>query len=228
MAVSDGAGSAMRSDVGATVVARMFAEQTPPLPATGVHDWAVRVVERIAEGVRAVAEQEDRPVGDFAATLVGAVACPTRTIFVQVGDGIAVCRRGETFEIAIEPEASEFVNSTYFVTDAAVADHVRVREIEGAVDEIALLTDGLQPLVLHTADHQPHERFFETVFRNLRVEVGHDAAAAAWLADMLASDLVTSRTDDDTSIVVAKRGALPQVERTSAAASRGEQIDAYR
>jgi hypothetical protein len=191
------------------VVCRLFGEQTSPLPTNDdggtVAEWAERLVGRIALSLRAVAEVDEHAVGEYAATLVGAVVEGDRTVFVQVGDGIAVYRQGDCFEVAMRPEESEFINSTYFVTDPNVADHIQVRIVEGAIDEIALLTDGLQPLVLRTGDDQPHEKFFETVFRNIRAANGRDETASAWLANMLASDLVTSRTDDDTSILVARR-----------------------
>jgi len=220
LAVSDGAGSAPLSHIGATVASRTFSEQANPLVPSLVGSggtgfwteedafkWASTLVERIAEAIRAVAEQEERPIAEYAATLVGVVISPEGSLFVQVGDGIAVFRKGDQLEVAIQPEEAEFVNSTYFLTDANVQDHIQLRVIEGPLDEVALLTDGLQPLVLAGADAIPHERFFETVFRNIRSEAGEDSTASAWLASMLASDLVTSRTDDDTSIVAAVRTA---------------------
>jgi serine/threonine protein phosphatase PrpC len=199
LAVSDGAGSAPLSHLGARFVAQEFCRTA------GTEEELASLVPRIAERLRTVAEEGDRPIGAFAATLVGAVVGPDATTFVQVGDGIAVYRQGEQYEVAISPEPSEYVNSTYFVTDEDVVHHVQTRTILGRVDEVALLTDGLQGLVLRPEGGEPHDRFFETVFRNIRAECGHDETASAWLSNMLASDLVTQRTDDDTTIVAACR-----------------------
>lgn len=207
LAVSDGAGSASLSHLGAAIASRAFCIAPPrvTVPADGVVESARETVATIADQIRHVAETDGNPIGQYAATLVGCVLGPDYALFVQVGDGIAVFRQGDAYEVAIRPEEAEFINATYFVTDTNVVDHLQVRLVEGAVDEVAILTDGLQPLVLHPADHRPHDRFFETVFRNLRAEKGVDEPASAWLKNMLASDFVTGKTDDDTSIVAARR-----------------------
>lgn len=221
LAVCDGAGSAANGGIGSRVAAMAFCEGAARLaearstvasgnvassdPASDGTTWASWVLESIREAIGAVAQQEEQPFCTYACTLVGAVAGPEGTLFVQVGDGAAAFVVNDERQTAIVPEESEFLNTTFFVTDEAAQSHLQVRWVPGPVDEIALFTDGLSGLVLHPGTHQPHDRFFETVFRNVRASQGQDEAASAWLATMLRSDLVTSRTDDDTSIVVARR-----------------------
>jgi len=229
LAISDGAGSAGRSHIGSRVVTTWFAdyafvEQTleaersirqevaafhhahpqEHVPYRAFQSWGEVALEMMREHLATIAEVDGHPLPQYAATLVGAILTPNYALFLQIGDGVAVFRQGDSYQVAIEPETTEFVNVTYFLTDAKAKEHLQVRYVEGPVDEVALLTDGLQPMVLHPTTNEPHEAFFGAVFRTLR-QGGEDGASKAWLANMLASDHVTNRTDDDTSIIIARR-----------------------
>jgi len=223
LAVCDGAGSAANSGMGSRVAAMAFcagaqklanapasltpagAAALPESPEEAGRLWASWVLDQIREEILAVATLEEKPFFTYACTLVGAVAGPEGTLFVQVGDGAAAFKLNDERHTAIVPEESEFLNTTFFVTDEEAQSHLLCRYVEGPVEELALFTDGISGLVLHPGTHEPHDPFFDTVFRNVRAPEGQDATAAAWLANMLQSDFVTSRTDDDTSIVVARR-----------------------
>jgi len=223
LAVCDGAGSAPNGGVGSKVAAMAFCAEAdrlanapaslipagggslPDSPAEIGRAWATWVLDRIREEVLAVSAQEEKPFFTYACTLVGAVTGPEGTHFVQVGDGAAAYKLNDERHTAIVPEESEFLNTTFFVTDEEAQSHLQYRFVEGPIEELALFTDGISGLVLHPGTHEPHDPFFETVFRNVRAPEGQDAAASAWLTNMLQSDFVTSRTDDDTSIVVARR-----------------------
>jgi hypothetical protein len=201
-AVADGAGSAPCSYLGSMVTVTTFLAAAPQRLAT---DGPAAVLTAIQDVVALTAKDQNAATEDLACTLVAAAIRPDSAMFLQVGDGAAVFRIGDGYETAILPDQGEFLNSTYFVTMANAHEHLQVREIAGCVQELALFTDGIQGLVLHPGDQAPHDAFFQTVFRNLRAEEGTDQVAEAWLASMLGSDMVTSRTDDDTSIVVARR-----------------------
>lgn len=221
LAVSDGAGSAANAAAGSKIAAMAFCAGAAQLiqanalvtaggpverdPEEAGAEWAPWVLDRMRKEIETVAVAQQQPVFSYACTLVGAVAGPDWTFFVQVGDGAAACKVEDERVTAIIPEESEFLNTTSFVTDEEAEAHLQCRFIKGQVDEIALFTDGLSGLVLHPGSQEPHDPFFQTVFRNVRAAEGQDDAASAWLANMLKSDFVTSRTDDDTSIVVARR-----------------------
>lgn len=224
VAVADGAGSARHSAIGAERVCQYFAacaetywrkaQLAEAVAGTSLAadvgrdaaDVGAAIFHHVLQGVLREAEHMGIEPMELASTLVGAVLLPNEAFFFQLGDGAAVVRQGDGYEVAIEPVETEFVNTTYFITSPGAAEQVRVRTISGSVQEVALFSDGLQGLVMHPMSNEPHATFFETVFRTLRVE-GRDEASQTWLANMLASDMVTSRTDDDTSIVIAKRSA---------------------
>ena len=199
MAVADGAGSAEKAHAGSSLACQVFVEMAIPLYAGTLEPSCLlaAIRERVPEG-----EAEA-----YSCTLVGAVAGPKGAFFIQVGDGACVYRSNSTdeFQIAIWPEETEFLNQTYFVTMADAEDHMQVHRVDHPVSELALFTDGLQHLVLDLKTKAPHQPFFESVFKRLSDVPEHDLKASWWLERTLGSDPVTKRTDDDTSIVVARR-----------------------
>jgi hypothetical protein len=70
------------------------------------------------------------------------------------------------------------------------------------VDEVALLTDGLQSLALRFASREAHGPFFEPMFERLR---GPEQPSESELAAFLGSGPVNARTDDDKTLVLATR-----------------------
>lgn len=210
LVVSDGAGSAKSGGAGAKALCRVFADLARE---TGQPDPKL-LVERALTEIDFMAGGGRR--ADYACTLIGAIATPEGVHFVQLGDGAGVFRLDGDYEVAIWPEEMEYLNVSRFITDADAADQIRHRWIEGRVESIALFSDGLQHLVIDAKERHPHSPFFERVFGTLNVAspVGAPGSAAsaalnersaAWLQNMLQSDFVTSRTDDDTSIVIAGR-----------------------
>ncbi len=195
-AVADGAGSADRAAEGSalavsvweSVARRAFASENP-------------AEEFLNAFLAAIPEGADR--AGLATTFLGFVAHGNAALFLQLGDGAAVVF-GDDFEVLLRPPHHEYVNVTQFLTDSDALVHFRAVRIP-CPKRLALFSDGLQSLVLD-GDDQPHCPFFEVVFRTLKSNSGEDAMSCEWLAQMLKSNFVTDRTDDDTSIVIAQFG----------------------
>lgn len=75
------------------------------------------------------------------------------------------------------------------------------------IDEVALFTDGIESLVLHYASKTVHNRFFDNMFAPVRAleKEGMDADLSKELEKYLASPAVCERTDDDKTLILAKR-----------------------
>ena len=219
-AVADGAGSSERAPDGARVacdtvadVAALWAGGNASLEAF-TPDTARAWVEHVRDQLGTLAALEGRERRDFAATLLVALVDGASAVFLQVGDGAIVYRAGDgAFTPALWPQNGEYANTTWFVTDEEAADLVQLARVPG-VDEVALLTDGLQSLALRFASREAHGPFFEPMFRRLRApaaETGEAGAAAtpvgldAELKAFLASGPVNARTDDDKTLVLATR-----------------------
>lgn len=211
LAVSDGAGSAERSETGATTVCSTLIACTRDALAVSsdldqIGDELVRswfIDARAA--IRILARDEDGAINDYAATGLLAVVADHQALCAQVGDGAMVIRgRDANFTVAIWPEGGEYANETFFVTDPNVATRVHVRRFDGVRDVIAF-SDGLQRLALHSATKSAYAPFFEQIVRTVRDEERTVDDLMNDLTAYLGSAMVNARTDDDKSLVIGCR-----------------------
>ena len=101
-----------------------------------------------------------------------------------------------------EPEKSEYVNETVFLTGDEWESVLRVREIAG-FNSLAIFTDGIQLGVLTKEGdkYQPYERFFNTLF-NYASKVKDEGEASREVENLLKSEKFLRLSDDDKTLVV--------------------------
>lgn len=212
-AVSDGAGSAPLSRFGSRIVVREFCRSAAAFIrfgglTSGVdEDLALDWLDGARDRIQQVANRMDQPPRFFAATLVGSVIGPEGAVVVHVGDGACAVRlTGEAeWRIPSWPAQGEYAATTNFVTDDP-QPRLSVRHIEGTVEEIAVFTDGLERLALDFVSGTAFQRFFETMFPALRkAGPGRRRALSSDLRAFLDSPMVVDRTDDDKTLIMARR-----------------------
>jgi hypothetical protein len=206
----DGAGSAPRGGVGATIAARVLAgcaqawlDHAGRLPHPDVMAcWMLLARHRIAQ---AAAAHGLEPC-EFATTAVMAMSDASVTVTVHVGDGAVVARDAVTGDwLALSwPEHGEYANTTRFLTDAD-GPAIRVAVHDGCIDRIAVMTDGLERLALNFAATRVHAAFMEPMAAPLAVNgaAGLDAGLSCALRAYLGSDRVNACTDDDKTLLLA-------------------------
>jgi hypothetical protein len=124
--------------------------------------------------------------------------------FAQIGDGAIVISDGDCYRPVFWPQSGEYANATNFLTDPRWQRSLAFTAMDSRVDEIALLSDGLQALTLDYAAKAAHGPFFAPMFRPLRqARKGEDLLVA--LGDFLRSARVNERTDDDKTLILASR-----------------------
>lgn len=226
-AACDGAGSAPRSDQGATLcvetvlnelessVRVFFAlNRDNAVPAPSFLD---DVKHRVHRAVNAAIDQEAFIVGsrrrEYATTLVAYVVTPAWLLILQVGDSFVVYRTSESpnqYCLAGEPAKGEYANETTFITDIDSCDAIQGVIVGSRPDFVAASTDGLATLMLNLSDWTPHDRVFEQLEKFSRNSITSSGGSedvlvktcdelAAWLA----SPDVVKRTDDDKSLLLA-------------------------
>jgi hypothetical protein len=141
---------------------------------------------------------------DFACTLLTAIVGHDGAVFSQIGDGVIVVRDGDRYHTAFWPQAGEYANTTYFLSGTGFEERLAFRSLGHGVDELALLTDGLQPLALHYASRSVHAPFFDPMFQSLRKAL-HPEELEGPLRQFLHSKPVNDRIDDDKTLVLATR-----------------------
>ncbi len=210
--ISDGAGSATHSELGAQAVCSALIERVAAEVRT-CDDLGEISEERIVswfldvrETVRALALECDTDVREFAATALLAVASERHALCAQIGDGGIVLRRApeEPFEIAVWPETGEYVNQTFFITDETAAQHLAIRRYD-RVDDLIAFSDGLQNLALEQATRSPFGPFFEPLVKTVRANGRTAGEFRDELIAYLNSDAINRRTDDDKSLIIGCR-----------------------
>lgn len=213
--VSDGAGSARFSDVGSKLTCELFCQLAGEFIATGgqvnylevgtVRDWLDHIVERLATQAMA----DGNPVKEYACTLLAVIAGEESTAYVQIGDGAIVVSKGlgARWDYAFWPQHGEFANTTNFLVSPGALDKLDFVVGSGRVEEVALFTDGLENLVLHNATRSVHEPFFNAVFKSVRASQveGRDKELSERLRAYLSSQVISDRTDDDKTLILASR-----------------------
>jgi len=216
LAVADGAGSAPLSQLGAARAAVSATEWVAELmkgtwPETD-EDWLgllAACLETAHEAVNLAAKKRKAPVRDLATTLILVVATPRVVAAVQVGDGCAVVLdSGQTLVPVTAPQRGEFVNETLFFTSPDYLKAAQFKIWHGLVAGVAILSDGLQMLALQLPDATPHAAFFQPLFR-MTTEHQDMREAEFQLRSFLQSDRITSRADDDLTIVMATLHRTP-------------------
>lgn len=217
-AVADGAGSAAMGELGAEVAVQTLVKQLRRAVEERRTDFEAILREAAAqarEAVFAEALRQGAEPRDLASTLLAYVVGPEGGGALQIGDGvIVVSDGGDGWSWVFWPQRGEYANTTHFLTDEDAGERLYVETFAGTVTDVALMTDGLEPLALHYGSRTVHEPFFNGMFRPLQetngvAEVAHISAS---LERFLSSGRVGSRTDDDLSLILATRRTQDHLE----------------
>jgi hypothetical protein len=213
LAAADGAGSAALAELGASLACETFARLVEAYVGKGGRVAAIErsLVERWINGlvyrIELDAKRSGAAVQDYSCTLLAAVIADNSAVFVQIGDGAMVIPAGTGWRHVFWPQHGEFANTTNFVTSERAVPEMDFLRLDEAVQEIAVFTDGIENLVLQKASRTAHAPFFDSMFPPVRKSQasGVDAELSQALDKYLSGPTITSRTDDDKTLILASR-----------------------
>jgi hypothetical protein len=207
--VADGAGSAPFAAEGADLALQSAADRLAAHRGAAPDEaLAHAVLDAMRTRIAAAAAARETTPRAFACTFLGLVSSNDTTLVMQIGDGGVVLDTGAGLQLAIEPMAGEYANSTRFVIDEDAAQRLAVRVYAGPLLRAAAFSDGLQRLALDLASGRPHGPLFARLFDvTASASPGSDDELHAALLRFLDSPEVNARTDDDKSLAVAVRSA---------------------
>jgi hypothetical protein len=209
--VADGAGTAELAHIGAEIAVATVSSVAQLGVRAGRDDYQDILREGAALArqrlVEAAAERKSAP-RDLACTLLAVIVAPIGGGALQIGDGVIVI--GEqplSWRWLFWPQKGEYANTTFFLSDEKALAKAEVAALPDEVQDVALMSDGLEPLALQFATRKAHEPFFRTVLAPLQAatDKGEATVLSTGLATLLASPAVRSRTEDDASLVIATR-----------------------
>lgn len=209
--ISDGAGSATYAGYAAQYTVAKANELMREIVQQEA-ELTEALIYTIAEGIYLGLEQEATQQGvamcEYACTLLGCIITEGTSAFFQVGDG-AIIRNDEAdgYCTVWWPQNGEYHNTTYFITDDNNFANLHVLITDTPIQEVGLLTDGLQMLALNMETTSVHQPFFRDLFTFLRQADTDDKTAVLnrKLAEFLDSERINLRTDDDKTLFLATR-----------------------
>jgi len=161
------------------------------------------------------ADSEERPVRDYACTLLCALVDKETAAYSQLGDGVIVVGCGDLVAPVFWPQQGEFANTTFFITAPEHLDRVETRVRAEVPERIALMSDGLQNMALRFSDQSAHAGFFSPLFDGLSAQSeGWAEALTEPLKEFLDSPRINARSDDDKSLLLAIREMPPSESGT--------------
>jgi len=212
-ALADGAGTAERAEAGAKLATSIFVDvvrerlEEKSASASQANELVRVGADAALVAVSALARHEEREIPDFASTLLVAILHADGGAVGQIGDGAVVATNGaeHSWRPLLWPDHGEYINTTWFLTDANAFEHLRIRELSGPVASVCLFSDGLERLVLDFRARTAHAPFFDSLIKSFAGQPasGHACSVSLNLTALLASDTVNQRTDDDKSILCA-------------------------
>lgn len=210
--VSDGAGSAIKADVGSKLACRLFAKEIKSFFETGrcINDVTLEFIQEFIlyfqDASSMLAKEEGFTSRDFACTFLAAIVGESSAVFVQVGDGAIVISSEENlndYSCVFWPQQGEYANMTNFITDANVLNNIEYKFFTHQIKKLAVFTDGIQHLALHYQTQTAHSPFFRSMFNWLSKEpIGFSQELANSLAIFLNSQKVIDITDDDKTLIL--------------------------
>ena len=206
--VSDGAGSAARSDEGSRLACEVVVREASCASEEEVckRSFALSTLSIIREELLAKSQEDGARFKDYACTLLVAILNGDSVAFWQIGDG-AICFRlsGEDlFHYAFWPAKGEYANVTEFVTDDNTSDELQFDDGSHSIVDLALFTDGLERLALDFALGEVHTGFLAPLFPYLRRgQPGHLEEISSQMREFLGSARVNTHTDDDKTLILA-------------------------
>jgi hypothetical protein len=219
--VADGAGSAQRAEIGASLACSLFIDEMIALFECGgtvrnvTREFAERWVTRFHNEVTLRAEVEGLKLRDFACTFLAAVVGSDCAAFLQVGDGAIVISTHEEPDFygwVFWPQQGMYANLTNFATDTDVFDKLEYALVNQSIEEIAVFTDGLQKLTLHYETRTAYAPFFSPVFKWLCLAPeDYSEKFSSSLISYLNSQKINEYTDDDKTIIFATRRLITEM-----------------
>jgi len=207
---ADGAGSASHAEVGSALACSACCEIVINRFENGLamdaidRELALEWCQQIRKELESAAARLDVQVRQLACTFLLAIIGESAGVFVQIGDGAIVVGAEDCFQAIFWPHSGEYLNTTNFLTDHQFETHLLFDRQVHRIDEVGLMTDGLQMLALCLAKHEVHSPFFRPMFRVLRDSPNPEELVHP-LREFLNSPPVNERTDDDKTLLLASR-----------------------
>ena len=157
------------------------------------------------DAIASIATAQDKPLRDYACTLMLVIVDDERWVVQHIGDGavVGILPDGSAKTISA-PDNGEFINSTYPLTNADYLTQLRYSSQDEPLSGVAVLSDGVQPMCINYKTGAAYPGFFTPLVTWLR-NLNTFSASNSVLQNMLNSEQFRQKSDDDMTLVLAIR-----------------------
>ena len=211
--VADGAGTAGLAHHGAEIAVWTVSSIAQLGVRAGRKDYAEVLREGVVLARQRLTEataERNCSLRDLACTMLAVIVAPIGGAALQIGDGaIVIGEQHPAWRTVFWPQKGEYANTTFFLTDDIALARAAIANLPDETLDVAVFTDGLEPLALQFSTQKAHEPFFRTAFAPLHActAPGESTSLSQSLTNMLTSPPVRARTDDDATLILATRRA---------------------
>lgn len=209
--VSDGAGSASYAQEASAIATKKAVELLEECIVAEKdvdNSTILSVAENIYDTLSNLAEERGVELNEFSCTFLGCILLTEKAVFFQIGDGAIIRDDGNNGYAAIWwPQNGEYSNTTVFLIDDINFSNLKIATVNERIDEVAIITDGLQHLTLNNETSSVHGPFFSDLFKWLRMATKPEEIDILnnKLKEFLSSQMINSRTDDDKTLFLATK-----------------------
>jgi hypothetical protein len=210
IAVSDGLGSAQKSDRGARLAVDAVVSTAKAMLATdgrarpSLAEILRATVVNARESLANEAAHQQCSIRDLACTIIAVIFQDRKVAIAHLGDGAVVGGVGEHVELLSGPGISEYTNEVVPLTTEQWESQLRLVAVEQPVQFLAVFTDGCQRAAFRKSDRglEPFVGFFRPIFSYAQ-GVTDLAEATREVEALLASRKLCDNSEDDKTLVIA-------------------------
>ena len=209
IAVADGLGSAIKSDIGARITVdtvvqfaeNYFTTHTPEDIDLG--DLIRKSIDEARAALENTSLSLQYKLKDIACTLLSIAIANDTMIVAHIGDGAVIYRNDSGLLIASGPGDSEYANEVTPLTANDWRPSLRVSSLITNITDVMVISDGCQRAALKKAPEGllPFEPFCAPLFTYFRQNDNYDNGIEA-LKSLLSSNKLCENCDDDKTLVL--------------------------
>jgi len=200
LVLADGAGSAPLASAGAALAVSFSIEWFKSSPKFRTGNNLSLLFEYVHEQMMEYSRDQNIDIRELSCTLQIATQTGDKYTLAKVGDGNMIVIAQDKVETPFPDPINGFVNHTHFITQADWRTHFQTASYE-FLDCIFLQTDGVDPISILPESGNPYSPFYLALHLMLSKK-SHEASEAV-LCDLLNSQSIKKRSNDDKSLIVA-------------------------
>lgn len=207
IALADGAGSCVYSDIGAEIAVettcKYLFKEFDRLINLEALQIAKELIHRIRTRLGIRAKRDSCTIGDYSSTLLFCAIHKDKALVGHLGDGVIGVIGNDVMKVISFPENGEFANTTYFTTSTSYQKHFRIQKICNAdsYDGFVLMSDGSSECL-----YDKKQKKLATAVLKISswIETNSEQEVNEALMHNM-QELFFQKTNDDCSVIIAQR-----------------------